>query len=175
MSYAIYMYIKGKQSGEVVGFSSNKDHAKWIEVLGFEHAMHAPMDLGQHQASGRVQCGVVKVRKPIDVATPVLFQALSTRELLTEVKFEFWGAGSTKVGSKYLDITLNDAVISKCSMNFWPDRPTLQGSSDSKGEILNTQVIEIGYQKIAWSATSFDITGLKVAGPKTAEVSINQF
>lgn len=188
MSYSIYMEIKGKKSGLITGYSSNKMHEKWIEVLGYEHTIVAPMDLGSHQSSGRVQNGVISVRKPIDVATPVLFQALAEHELLETVKFEFWGSGSTAVGNKFLDVVLYDALVTHCEMHFWPEKPmttgggaletgkgAMMGGIGGGSEILCTQVIKIGYQKITWEATSFDIKGLKVAGPKKAEVAINQF
>ena len=167
--YAMYMYVKGDKTGVFEGSSINKGHEKWIELLGFHHELTAPIDSSSLRATGRTQLGVVRIRKPVDSSTPLFYQSAFQHEVLPEVKIEFYTSGTTGVGAKYFEVTLKDALVAKTEVHFWPD---LGQKTDPFQQ--NTQVVEMAYQKVSWSASSFDLKGTKLAGPKTVDIEVKE-
>jgi type VI secretion system Hcp family effector len=167
--FSIYLHVKGDKSGVFEGSSVNKGHEKWIEVLGYNQGLTAPIDTNSLRGSGRAVLSPMRIRKPIDASTPVIYQAAFMHENLPEVKVEFYTAGATGVGVKYLEVILKDAYISKSEINFAPE---LGGREQTNVHDHNTQVVEFVFEKISWSASSFDRKGIKILGPKTTEVNV---
>jgi len=167
--YSVYMSVKGEKTGQFEGSSINKGHEKQIEILGYQHQLTAPVDTNSLRAAGRTQLGVVKIRKPIDASTPLFYQSGFLHEVLTEVKIEFFTSGTTGVGAKYLEVILKDALVAKTEVYFWPDL----GQRNDPFQ-LNTQIVEMAYQKISWSASSFDLKGGKITGPKNVEIDLKE-
>jgi type VI secretion system secreted protein Hcp len=167
--YSVYMSVKGEKTGQFEGSSGNKGHEKQIEILGYQHELKAPIDTNSLRSAGRTQLGLVRIRKPIDASTPLFYQASFLHEILTEVKIEFFTSGTTGVGTKYLEVILKDALVAKTEVLFWPE---LGNRSDPFQ--LNTQTVEFAYQKINWSASSFDLKGGKIVGPKTVDIDVKE-
>lgn len=66
---------------DLKGESMDKEHAQWIELESWHHAMHQPSSpavstAGGH-AIGRTQHGDLTLVKQLDSASPLLYQALS--------------------------------------------------------------------------------------------------
>jgi type VI secretion system secreted protein Hcp len=167
--FDVFMKIKGAKSGEIKGYSTNEKHKDWIEVLSYEHAMESPVGARHGTASGKVQFNPIKVKKQIDGSTPVLYQALTTNENLTEVLFEFWTSGATGGLQKYLDIKLVNARLTHVSMSLNPSTDDVKLQ-----QALVTQTIAMSYDTMIWTHSGFAIDGASLGGPKTAEVKWSQ-
>jgi type VI secretion system secreted protein Hcp len=89
MAYEFYVTIEGSQQGKLKGDSKRKAHKGAITGLAFEYAVTSPRDAGSGQATGRRQHSPITITKRWGAATPQLFQALVTNELLKSVLIEF--------------------------------------------------------------------------------------
>jgi type VI secretion system secreted protein Hcp len=83
-----YLQVKGQRLGVIKGGSLSAKRQDWIDVLGFDYAVKSPRDTATGMATGKRQHAPLKITKAIDKATPLLFQALVTNEVLSEVTFE---------------------------------------------------------------------------------------
>ncbi len=89
MAYEFYVTIEGSQQGKLKGDSKRKAHKDAITGLAFEYAVTSPRAAGSGQATGRRQHSPITITKRWGAATPQLFQALVTNELLKSVLIEF--------------------------------------------------------------------------------------
>ncbi len=96
-----YMTIKGAKQGQIKS-DATSDQIKLVSVV-----RDTPMATAQ--PTGRRVHSTITITKQIDKASPKLFQALSTNEVLSEVVITFTGStGDEKTAQK---IVLTNAVI----------------------------------------------------------------
>ena len=113
MAYEFYVTIEGTTQGAFKGESPRKAHTAKLSGLSYNHEIKSPRDIATGQASGKRQHAPIRVSKEWGAASPQLFQALCTNEVLTTVLFEFYR--TTREGKEecYHTITLTDATISQ--------------------------------------------------------------
>jgi type VI secretion system secreted protein Hcp len=111
MALAIHVTIKAVTQGTLKGQSSKKGDGK-IPVVYFRCGVTDAFDSGSGQPTGRRQHEPVVFRKEVDAASPQLFQAAVTNEVLKSVVFEFMKP--SQAGKEVVDhsITLTNALIS---------------------------------------------------------------
>lgn len=85
MPNRMYMLIDG-----IPGSCLESNHADYCDIHQFDQNMEYPFDVTQGRGTAEVKHGPIKVLKPIDKASPVLFEKLSKREKIEKVLFEFW-------------------------------------------------------------------------------------
>jgi len=101
MAFVAYMTITGavqkdlhptastnKSIGQVS--TGNADYADKITVLGFSSSIVIPRDMVTGVSTSSQVLEPVTFSKYFDKASPLLWQALATNELLTEIACEFW-------------------------------------------------------------------------------------
>ena len=137
MAYDAFMKIDG-----VDGESTDKKHAKWIEVSGFNHEVAQPSSGASAtggRTGGRAEFGPVSVEKTADKATPVLSQYCAMGEPIPKVEIEFCEAAGEK--HTFLKYTLNNVLVESVSVT---------GSGDmSKPE----ETVNFSYGDIKWEYT----------------------
>lgn len=89
-------------AGAIDGEATEKGHEKWMTVLGFDGDASVPVvtNGGGGAGAGKVDLRPIVVTKPIDKATPKLFQALVTGRHLPDVQLDLVrsdGAGGDEV------------------------------------------------------------------------------
>jgi type VI secretion system secreted protein Hcp len=113
MAYEFYVTIEGSKSGIIKGDVIKRGHEGKIAGLAFDYeALLEQARRGSGQAAGKRQHSPITITKRWDVATPRLFQALVTGEILKSVLIEFEGTDrktSTKV--IYHTVKLTNASI----------------------------------------------------------------
>lgn len=72
-----------------------------ISVVGLSFGLSQPVETHSGSVTGKIVCSAVDFRKPTDAATPALFTALATNEVITSARFRERG----------LTITLSNAVL----------------------------------------------------------------
>jgi type VI secretion system secreted protein Hcp len=164
MAFDVYMKITATKLGELKGYSTNKAHQDWIEVLEFDHTLVSPRDESSGAASGRIQFKPIKIKKRVDPATPGIIQALASNDNLKEVVWEFWTAGATGGLQKYMDIKINNGRIVSSNMGMHPEE------SATKGSGIVTQTIELTYDVMSWKYQGFKVDGSAFGGPKETEI-----
>ena len=112
MAYQFYVAIKGKKQGAFKGESPQDAQRSKIEGLAFEYEVKSPRDLATGQLSGKRQHLPITIVKEWGAATPQLFTACVTNEVLPEVTFEFRKTNQNGEEYIYHKIKLTDATIS---------------------------------------------------------------
>jgi len=105
-----YVTIQSKVHGPLRGHDKHKDG--WIGGLTFSYGVTAPRDISTGQASGKRQYQPVTITKEWGAATPQLFQALWTDEVLDSVVIEFVAPNGNPPKKKSRRIQLSNAIIS---------------------------------------------------------------
>jgi type VI secretion system Hcp family effector len=106
-----YVTIQSKVQGPLRGHDKHKDG--WVEVLAFSYEVTAPRDISTGQASGKRQHQPVVITKEWGAATPQLFQALWSNEVLTSVAIQFVDPNGKSPKKNPHRIHLTNAVVSQ--------------------------------------------------------------
>lgn len=143
MAYEFYVTIEGTKQNAFKGESVREDHKAKIAGLAYQHQIIAPRDISSGQASGKRQHGPVVITKEWGAASPQLFQALVTNEILTSVVIEFYHTTAEGVEENYHTVKLKNATVSKIVQS--------TGSSSKTANTLDTHELEeisFTYQRI---------------------------
>jgi len=131
--------------GDIKGESTDKDHADWVMILSFDHAVTQPPSVSQKTAGGRgseeVNHSEFSVVTLLDAATPKLYDAACTGKPIPEVVIELWRSGGDPV--KYMEYKLKEVLISGVIANGNP-------TGDNK---FPTETIKMTYGAIEWTYT----------------------
>jgi type VI secretion system secreted protein Hcp len=111
MNTTYFLTVKGSKQGDLVGEGGPKANARGIPILGYTLGVAVPHSAGSGQATGKRVYEPVGVYKIAGPATPQLFQALVTGELLPKVTISTYTTGNTGKESLYFTITLTNAFI----------------------------------------------------------------
>ena len=89
-SWAItaYMKVEGEQ-GEIPGGTTIEGYENWITVASFGHSINIPTDPQSGQPAGTREHGSLRIVKPLDKASPLLYKALVRGERLPVVEIRF--------------------------------------------------------------------------------------
>lgn len=143
MSYPFYISIEGAKQGKFKGDAVAKEGAGKIRGVRFFSETISPRDAATGQASGK------RVHKPIlftkewDAASPQLFQALVTNEVLTNVLFEFIRTNENGEDVVHFTVRLTNANIA--SIKSYVDLTDTTGDAYDAHELED---VEIAFRKI---------------------------
>ncbi len=127
MAYEFYVTIKGKKQGQFKGESPKTRYKDKIPAIRFLYEIKAPRDVSTGQASGKRQHSPVTITKEWGAASPQIFQALVTNEILDPVLFEF--VRTTPAGEEEIFYTIRLTNATVCDLKQYveiqpgPDRP----------------------------------------------------
>lgn len=108
----VYAKVTARTQGVIAGDSTARGHEHWIAGTGFDYEVVSPRDVATGQPSGKRQHRPVTLTAQWSAASPLLFQALVTNEVLTSVVFEFPAARADGAEVIAERITLTNASIS---------------------------------------------------------------
>jgi type VI secretion system secreted protein Hcp len=104
---------KGASSADSIGSINKEDHIDEIMVLAFEHTVEVPRDAISGQTTGMRVHKALRTTKHFDRTSPLLMQALTQGELLTEVEICWYRAQDKPGPQLYYRIKLEGARIVK--------------------------------------------------------------
>ena len=107
-AYEFYVTIEGTKQGKFKGKAADNK----ISGVRFQYEAKSPRDIATGQASGKRQHGPIIITKPWGSASPQLFQALVTNEVLKSVFIEFMRTSPEGARYQYQTIKLTNATIS---------------------------------------------------------------
>lgn len=113
MAYEFYVSIDGTKQGKFKGESTREMHKDKIAAIGFSYEVASPRDVATGQASGKRQHGPVTFVKEWGAASPQIFQALTSNEVLKSVLFEFLGTNANGEEQVEDTIKLTNASVSR--------------------------------------------------------------
>jgi type VI secretion system secreted protein Hcp len=120
MALRFFVTIEGEKTGAFKGESLQKGREKQLEGLGFQYGLSVPYDPATGQATGKRRHGTVTMTKAWGAASPQLFQALVTNEVLKSVKLEFFRMDRSGVESVFQRITLESAAVASINQHVEP-------------------------------------------------------
>lgn len=125
MAIEAYVKIKGSKQGQFKSETTAKaPGAGAIPVVRFASTAQAPRDVATGQASGKRQWQPIRITKEWGASSPLLLNALTTNEVLSQVVFEFWRADPTGKEQLHYRITLQNAFVSSISASYDRTGPT---------------------------------------------------
>jgi type VI secretion system secreted protein Hcp len=136
-----YLSIDG-----IKGESQEDQHKDWIEVLSYSHKVTQPTSSTRSSSGGGTtgssEHGDILITKYVDMASPKLYDAVSTGKHFKKAAIDFCRqSGGSKV--KYLTINLEELVIS-----------SVAADGNSKGTAdLPAETVGLNYGKIEWVYT----------------------
>lgn len=150
MGYMFSVGIKGHNQGVFKGEGPPQSKLKdKILGLSFSYEVKSPRDAATGQASGKRQHSPIKIVKEWGAATPQIFQALTTNEVLPEVTLEFLRTNANGEEYVYYRIKLTNASVSNIRQ-FSTDPPEGGSSAKHQGAAGYKQMEEVSFtfQKI---------------------------
>jgi type VI secretion system secreted protein Hcp len=143
MAHEAYMTIEGVKQGKFKGESMRKDHKDKVAVLGFEYEVTSPRDVASGQASGKRQHKPVRIIKEWGAASPQLFQAVTSNEVLKSVLFEFIRTTPEGKEDIYYTVKLTNATV--CQQRLFSGQDAKHEEKTATGEL---EEISFTFQKI---------------------------
>lgn len=134
-SKVMYVTIEGTKQGRFKGESVRSAHKNKLEAWNLGHTVTSPRDAATGQASGKRQHGPITLTKAWGAATPQIFQALVTNEVLKSVLIEHLQTTPEGIEEVRGTIKLTNATVSN-----------IVRSTDADGSIIET--VSFSYQKI---------------------------
>ncbi len=105
-----------KQGSEAKGESKLKDHEKWCDISFLSHGMDCPRQLGSSMATGRRNYDALKVTKPIDSASVLLWQAAVRNDSFPKVEIHLIRSRDN-AKEVFFKIMLTNAVVNSHRIN----------------------------------------------------------
>ena len=112
MAFTAYVSIKGQKQGQFAGDGSDRQNANRIRITGFWFSGESPRDAATGQASGKRQYHPILIRKSWGEASPEIYEAFATSEVLTSVLIEFITTNPKGIADVDHSFSLTNASIS---------------------------------------------------------------
>ncbi|MCP4075386.1 MAG: Hcp family type VI secretion system effector [Gammaproteobacteria bacterium] len=139
-----HLTITGEEQGEIEGSCEWLEREGTILVQAFDHVVEIPAD-DRGIASGRRVHRPMVFTKEIDKSTPMLYQALCTGELLTEMKLKWYRIDGTGEEELYFTMAMFNGMVTKI-------HPWVPNVLEKKNEHLkHMEDVHISYEKIIWT------------------------
>jgi len=136
--------ITGEEQGEIEGSCDLEGREGTILIQAFDHIVEIPTDSRGVIGGQRVHRPMM-MTKELDKSTPVLYQALCTGELLTEVILEWYRVDGTGMQELYFTLTMSNALITKI-------HPWVPNVLDRSNESMrHMEDIYLTYERIIWT------------------------
>ncbi len=139
------------------GESSDKGHAKWIEVIGFEHGSLQNVGVGRAtDVSGRGQFVPFSFTHLVDKATPKLQKFCMSGQKVAKVQFVVCRAVAGAQVPVY-EVTMENVKIAKClvkSVAPGQSSDLLNSFAGADGVYIPTEVVELVPGKMTWKSTA---------------------
>lgn len=138
------LITQGASTEESIGNIWQEGHEDQIMVQAIDHIVTIPRDPQSGQPSGQ------RVHKPfmftsaLNKATPLLYNSLTSGEMLPKVEVEWWRTNSSGKQEHYFTTTLIDAIIIDvdCKM------PNAQDPAFA--DFTQLVKVSMSYRKIEW-------------------------
>jgi type VI secretion system secreted protein Hcp len=157
-----YIKITGATQGNItqgaftedsVGNVWQEGHEDQILVQAVDHNVTIPRDPQSGQPSGQRVHRPFKFTAALNKSTPLLYNALTSGEMLTEVEVDWYRTNSSGKQEKFFSTKLTDATI----VDIHCDMPHAQDPKNQDFTQLVT--VSLAYRKIDWEHTVAGTSG----------------
>lgn len=106
-----YLTLTGQMQGKIEGGCTISGHEGTILVQGVDHTIEIPKSIQTGLPTGRRIHGPLTITKEIDKASPKLFQAVTSGELITSAKLEYYRISPQGKEELYYTVEIKNAII----------------------------------------------------------------
>ena len=156
------------------GESSDKSHAKWIEVIAFEHGSVQNVGVGRAtDVSGRGQFMPFSFTHLVDKSTPKLQQFCMSGQKVAKVQFMVCRAVAGAQVPVY-EVTMENVKIAKTQVKSvvnGSSAPLIDTYAGVDGVYIPIEIVEMVPGKITWKVTAIKPDNTKDGA---VEASFNQ-
>jgi len=155
-AHEFYVTIEGTKQGAFKGEGVGRAKGR-IPCLSFSYQPSATRDVASGQASGKRQHAQIVIVKEVGAASPQIYRAVATHEVLSQVSFEFVHAAPDGREEVYKTLLITKALVASVrTLASGSDKPreevTLtfeQGNLEAKGPDAKPLPVEhwMGIQK----------------------------
>ena len=155
MSNPVFVSITGSVQGlitegaftpESVGNSYQEGHENEALIKSFSHNIKIPRDPKSGLPTGQRSHQPLILTKNFDKSSPLLYNALTKGETLTNVEIKWYRTGYTGKPEHYFSVVLEDAVV-------------VDITAGMQGEDEQVENIAFSYRKIAWRHETASTSG----------------
>ena len=111
MPLPAHLTLEGTNQGQIEGSCEMEGREGTILVEALNHEVSIPRDVQTGLATGKRVHHPLTVLKPIDKSTPLLYQALTSGEHLTNVEIKFYRIDEQGTEEHFFTTQLVDAII----------------------------------------------------------------
>ena len=142
-----YMRIVVSGSQEIPGSSTHPGYTGWHPVAAFGHSVSVPLDANSGAPTGNRQHNPIRIVKPVDEGSPLIYQALGTGQNLELVQIDFLRVNASGQEENFFTIKLENALISGVSQSLIP--------SNQDNQMMET--VTFSYMLITWIDKTSDV------------------
>jgi type VI secretion system secreted protein Hcp len=144
--FLFYTETEGITGESTVTEMGGIDTSETSEIMQASHSMASPRDRASGQATGRRFHEPLRVLKRIDKATPLLFKALATNQILGKLELK-WFRPNPMDGSleHFFTMTIQQATVVKLA----PELPFTRNAQTA--ELPPMEWVDFVYQKITYT------------------------
>lgn len=152
MAYEFYVKIEGTHQGVFKGEVPQGKHKDKIAGIAFEYSVSSPRDIHTGAATGTREHKPVRITKEWGAATPQIFAACVTNEVLKKVTIEFIKKASDGKEHVFHSIKLTNATVMKVEQFSAPKSADAGGSSTavhtSSADLREMETVSLTFSKI---------------------------
>ncbi|WP_296223986.1 Hcp family type VI secretion system effector [Ralstonia sp. UBA689] len=145
MPMPCYLILEGETQKEIKGSSKAQGHEGKILVQAVDHTIEIPKSPQTGLPTGKRVHGPMTLTKEIDVASPKLFQALTSGEQMKHVTLEYYRISPKGTEEKYYTVKLENAILT--SVRAW----TPNCLSSANQQMGHMEDVSFTYEKISWT------------------------
>ena len=145
MANAFYIYIEAEKQGKIDGDVEQEGREASIRGYRFSSMTKIPRHESTGQPTGNRTHYPVIFTKHADKSTPLLWQAMTTGERLTSVKFDFYRINQQGENENFYSVTLYDAMIVEMETDLADTSTTVDTMADEIREHLH-----LTFRRIEW-------------------------
>lgn len=152
MALNAYLRLTGETQGDIKGSVTQAGREDSIMVIAFSHEVESPRSASSGLATGKRQHKPLTITKEIDKSTPLLMNALTDNENLSEVILQFWQPSRSGREFQYYTIELTNARIVDIHQEM------LNNKYPENMQHMEREHISFIYQRITWRYEDGGIT-----------------
>jgi type VI secretion system secreted protein Hcp len=152
MALNAYLTLKGQKQGAMNGSVTQKGREKTIEIIGSSHSIVSPRDSASGLSTGKRMHKPYVLTHEVDIALPLLFNALVNNENITTWKLDYFSSQigndrttATALEQNYYSVELVNASIASIDFR--------QANNKHPDLMKFKEYVEVAYvyQKITWT------------------------
>lgn len=145
MALPAYMRLTGETQGEMKGSVTQAGREDSIMVIGWNHGIKSPRDVGSGQATGKRQHLALTITKELDKSTPLLMNVMVNNENVTAWELRCWRPSAQGVEEQHYTVELVNATVSEIRTE------SLNSKYPENLPHKEREHVSFTYQKIIWT------------------------